>query len=202
MSDTPSRENDSASDKVAELVLAILCIERTQEALMGLLENQIATLNGSLQDQTAVNTRLLNLLERNEASSSTSVSAAATTLNSVMQYIKHPRKMTWVPQNQALKLRRMKFSWPVYVEMIKNHRTHQNLPALSEEEIESRIEHVKKIYLSVILYFKTTYQLGNTLKWLHPLVKVHHHTMCIKLEEEASAYIPLNFCVGSWGPTR
>ncbi|KAI8146015.1 hypothetical protein BJV82DRAFT_603098 [Fennellomyces sp. T-0311] len=185
------------SSQFSEVLLSIMKIQRTQEEQMQWIRNEIDALKTAVEDQTAVNTRLLNLLERNESATCSSSSAAAVSLD-VTPYIKHAKKHVVDGANQ-LKERNVKFSWPIFAQLIKDHRQHMNFPALTESDIEKRLEHVKKIYSGVILYFKTTYGLGNTLLWSQDRVKVHHRSMFIKLEQEAASYIPLNYCIGHWG---
>ncbi|KAI8136921.1 hypothetical protein BJV82DRAFT_675393 [Fennellomyces sp. T-0311] len=189
----------SNSNEFSELLLALLRIDRTQGERMQLINDQIAGLRESVQDQSALDRRLVNVLERNEANTTTSTAAQSCTTNTDARYIIHPREKMFNKKTNREEMSLVKFTWSLLADMIKSHREHERLPTLTDQQVDSRVEQVKKIHRGVVLYFKEKYSLTDTVKWGDRSVKFHHRAMAIKLEQEVGSIAPLSYCVGSWG---
>ena len=192
-------QSNSRNPDLSEFLLAVMRIERTQKEDSQAIKDEFTELRRAVQDQTAVNRRLLTLLERNEPDPCHSDVASTMSLNSVTRYIRHPRKKVTNPKTSQEEERNASFSWALFTQMIEKHREHMTLPSLSQAEVETKIQHVKKIYPSVILHFKMKYNLSDMLRWSNRLVKSHHRVMAIKLEQEVGSLVPLNYCVAHWG---
>ncbi|ORY90558.1 hypothetical protein BCR43DRAFT_509031 [Syncephalastrum racemosum] len=175
-----------AWDVTLDALLRIEQVQKEQKEKMEQLDykitNEIKTLRTKLQDQTAINTRLLSLLEQHENRADSN--ASSTKIDAISRYIEQPRRKDSEDTTQQQKSRKVGFSWPLYAEMVRDHRNRQNLPALTEGDLNKRIGHVKKIYPGVILYCKAKYGLSDSMLWSSKAVKTRHREMEIKLEQE------------------
>ncbi|KAI8138638.1 hypothetical protein BJV82DRAFT_582797 [Fennellomyces sp. T-0311] len=82
------------------------------------------------------------------------------------------------------------------LEQQAKYRSDNNLPALTDEQTDARLKHVRKIAEGVILYFKHKYALNDTATWKS--VRLYQKPMIRRLEHEVGVYLPLKACVGSW----
>ncbi|KAI8136851.1 hypothetical protein BJV82DRAFT_637921 [Fennellomyces sp. T-0311] len=156
----------SLSDKLTELLLAVLRIERTQNEQILSIKNEITALKMSVQDQTSVNRRLLRMLERMQTdprSNSTTQTPQVYQVSPDDRYIEQPLALKFDKKNNCEEMKLVNFTWALLADLIKKHREHEKLPVLTDTQVRSRVKQVKKTYPGVLHYFKSKFGLSDTV---------------------------------------
>ncbi|KAI8144985.1 hypothetical protein BJV82DRAFT_666894 [Fennellomyces sp. T-0311] len=179
---------------MSEIALAVLRMERNQETQMSSINGELKELKESVKDQTALDRRLVNVLEANSSSHTPHQTVLADASATDARYIRHPKER----KNDCEKETLIKFSWSLVKDLVKHHRERERLPALTDAELSSRVDEMKKIQQAVVLHFKIIHGFSDTIKWGDRSVKAHHHAMAVKLEEEVGSLAPCRYCVGNW----
>ena len=150
------------------------------------------TIKDALKEQTAINSRLVDLLEAYDQGTQPE---RATSLPQVL--IDLPYVKVFDKKKQEYIERQRQYSKELFIWLIENYRSRLNLPALEKSQMESRFEHCQAIATEIAERCKRKHGLDKQVQWGD--VKDFYNEMYKQLEHEASPYMPLKSCTRRWG---
>ncbi|KAI8147706.1 hypothetical protein BJV82DRAFT_664938 [Fennellomyces sp. T-0311] len=179
MTKKPNGKTAGESSSIADLSLAVLRMEQNMKESLKRMNKKIANLTNLLSKQNTINTRLANLLEQQAYDRS---QESVERIDSTVALISHPTHPYFDKKKQKVTDRPQQHSLPLLRWLSRKYRSDNNLPALTDEQTDARLKHVRKIAEGVILYFKHKYALNDTATWKS--VRLYQKPMIRRLEHE------------------